>query len=89
MGIRNKYRKAIIGNFILFFVFLCISFYVSSIFMAVYVVIMIILAIYGGFQKCMNCGKYVQLNPLFEGSDKLIWTFWIPKYCTKCGAPID
>jgi len=57
--------------------------------MAVYVVIMIKMAIYGGFQKCMNCGKYVQLNPLLEGSDKWIWTFWIPKYCSKCGAPID
>jgi len=86
MKIRTKFKIAIFLWFLVGFPLL-LGTSISEYFFVPLFTLFLAIGLYTVLLKCPNCGKSVLNNPVkIFGTEFYIWTCWVPKKCSKCGA---
>jgi hypothetical protein len=91
IGVRSKYRFALLLFHVNALVFAFLSLYVSAIFLLGVFVTLFIFGWYVMRLRCPTCNKPVLYNvvTIFPGIKTHGYTLTIPRHCTRCGAPLD
>jgi hypothetical protein len=90
VGLRSKYRFALLVFVVneAFFGFL--SLYVSQLFLIGVIGILVVFGIFAITLKCPVCGKPVLYNRVNNlGIDMYAYTLTIPRNCTQCGTKLE
>jgi len=89
MNLRKKFRAMVIFWFLAGFGLLVAAVELSSYYLAGLLLIAAVVAGYMMNLKCPACGKRVLYKPITVfGITIPFWISWIPKQCSKCGAPL-
>jgi hypothetical protein len=90
VGLRAKYKFALLIFSVSEVVFLFLSLYISEAFLIAVFVTLIIIGFYVINLKCPVCDKPVLLNPIQNfGIEMYAYTPTIPTNCTKCNTPLN
>ena len=90
IGLRAKYRFAMMAFIMNELVFILLSIYISPLFFFAMIAVLFLIGIYVINLKCPVCGKPVLYNPTkIYGIDMYAYTVTIPPQCTQCGNPLS
>lgn len=90
IGVRARYRFAVLVFCLNEFLFSFLSIYISPAFLVAALFVMLGCGIYMMNIKCPVCGKPVLYNPVNNlGIRMYAYTPTIPQNCSKCGAPLE
>jgi hypothetical protein len=89
VGLRARYKFALLVFLTNEAAFIFLSLYVSEFFLATAFVVLFIFGFYAISLKCPVCGKPVLYNPVNNlGIEMYAYTPTIPSNCSKCGTKL-